>query len=160
MPLDAPDQKNAVRFIGVLVHERLNALRCPAERLNLERAEDRHAHCGFMNAVVGEDIRLSFGGICSVTAHRGEQERVRATVFPEIDDCFNYAAYVRNAAATYADRNAGTLRHFRNKVGLRELLTDMVRQVRNRAVGKTLLSVDESGQIHLYSLLFTQEELI
>ena len=76
MPLDAADQEDAIAREGVPVHEGFDAVIRFTDGHDIQLAENRATHGGFMDAVVREDIRLAFSG-CSAgwLPHGGEYER-------------------------------------------------------------------------------------
>ncbi len=92
VPLHAADQKNAVRLVGVLVNERLDPFRRLPKVMHLERTDDRHAHRGFVNAVMRQNIRLPFGRRGSMASHGRKNKWLRAALLPEITTAFTIVA--------------------------------------------------------------------
>ena len=78
VPLDAPNQENAIGAVRVLVHEGLDAIRRVPQGHHFERAHHRATHRPFVDAEVREHIGLAFRRGRPVAAHCGEEKRLEA----------------------------------------------------------------------------------
>ncbi len=153
MPFDAGEEENAIGIEGGFVHEGFDAFGRFADGDDFEGTDDRDAHGGFVDAVVGEHVRLAFGSGCAVAAHRGNNEGLRALLFPEVDGGFGDAGNVGNAAAADTDGDACAFGDVHGDVGRRQFLADVIFDVGNGAVGERLFGVDEPGKVHVFSIL-------
>ncbi len=148
VPFDAADQENAGGIEGVAIHEGLDSIRRAAERNHVERTDDRASHGGFVDSEMIEHGGLAFGVRGSVAAHGGEEERLEAARFPEIDDVADDGGEVGDASAADADGDARSGREIGAEVGGGQLAGDGRGDVVKLVVGEILADGEEAGEGH------------
>ena len=109
MRLHAIDEDDAVRPLRLDAAKDVHAVRAGADPLDLHRRANRHAHALFSDAVTFEHAELAFGRRSTMTAHRGEDERLGAGGFEDVQHLPDNTFDVRDASTAdgHGDLRAG-----------------------------------------------------
>ena len=106
MRLNAVKQDDAVCLRRIFVHiDRLLAHTGQTNLHGLHRAFDRATHILLGNAIVGEDLGLTFGGCTAVAAHGRHDIRLGSLGFDEVNNRACHQRIVVDATAAAGDGN-------------------------------------------------------
>jgi len=152
VPLYARHQEHAIGFVRVPVHEGFDTLGRLPEWHYVKGTDDWRTHGCFVNSVVREHVRLSFSRRGAMTTHGRKNEGPSSVLFPELDNRFDNTSDIGDAPATYSDGDTAALRDTGCKLSLRQLVSNVLRNVRNRAVREKLFNGNESREIHFSSI--------
>src|SRR5882672_9256930 len=103
-----------------------------------------------MDAVMRQNIGLSFGGGCAMTAHGWKDKRLATLRLPIVDHGADYGRDVGDAPASDSQGDACARFKARTECGSAELTLNLASDVGNGAIGEVLPDREQFREFHFF----------